>query len=354
VQLKIANLYLIEGNPTAALEVLGAAVKTNPRSGYAHFLRGQALLRTGDLRGAEQELTLVASASPSSADVQTWLGLLRTNQRDITRAREAFDRAQSLQPTSPVALVGQISGDLAVQNYDAARAKVESALRENPRDARLLVLAANTYVAVADLPKAEATYKTLLEVDPNNIEAFTKLGVIYHTQRRLEEAKRAYQELASHHARPFAAMTFLGMLYEMQNNIPEAKSHYQRALEIEPRAAVAANNLAWIYAEADENLDLALELAQTAKAELPNSPEVNDTLGWVYYKRGLGTLAVTFLEEASRQGPPSAGTHYRLGLAYVKNGDTVKGRASLEQALKLNPTFEHADDARRALAEIKG
>jgi Flp pilus assembly protein TadD len=109
-----------------------------------------------------------------------------------------------------------------------------------------------------------------------------------------------------------------------------------------------------MYAETGENLDVALQLAQTAKSQLPDNSQVNDTLGWLYYKKGFASQAVLFLEEASKQGPPNPGTQYRLGLAYLKNGDKKNARASLEQALKLNPEFEGAADARKTLAGIKG
>ena len=38
---------------------------------------------------------------------------------------------------------------------------------------------------------------------------------------------------------------------------------------------------------------------------------------------------------------------YRLGLAYLQAGDKKNARASLEQALKLDPKFEQADEAER-------
>ena len=84
----------------------------------------------------------------------------------------------------------------------------------------------------------------------------------------------------------------IGILLEAQNKRDEARKRYEQVMAIDPHAPVAANNLAWIYAETGGNLDLALQLAQIAKTELPETPEVDDTLGWVYYKKGLPTQAV--------------------------------------------------------------
>ena len=80
---------------------------------------------------------------------------------------------------------------------------------------------------------------------------------------------------------------------------------------------------------------------------------MSDTLGWVYYKKGLASLAVTSFEEAIKQGPSNPSVHYRLGLAYFKNGDQKKARDSFLHALKLSPTFKEAEDAKRELASLK-
>jgi Flp pilus assembly protein TadD len=68
----------------------------------------------------------------------------------------------------------------------------------------------------------------------------------------------------------------------------------------------------------------------------------------------MATMAVTFLREATKRGPSSPSMQYRLGLAYLKAGDQKSARESLEQALKMNPQFPEAEDAKRAIATIKG
>jgi tetratricopeptide (TPR) repeat protein len=140
----------------------------------------------------------------------------------------------------------------------------------------------------------------------------------------------------------------------MQNRTSEAQQKYERALAVDPRAAVAANNLAWIYAETGGNLDIALQLAQNAKSQLPERPEVNDTLGWVYYKKGLSAMAVPPLLQSVQRDPTNATYHYHLGMAYAGSGEKDKARASLQKALSLDSNFSKAAEARQALQGLKG
>ena len=67
----------------------------------------------------------------------------------------------------------------------------------------------------------------------------------------------------------------IGVILEVQNKKDEAIKRYERALAIDPQAPVAANNLAWEYAERGGNLDVALRLAQVAVSKGPKQPDRN-------------------------------------------------------------------------------
>jgi tetratricopeptide (TPR) repeat protein len=353
VQVELAKLYLVQGDAKTALDLLNEAIKANPKAGPPHFLLGQALLRTGHLDSAESELVRVAKSRPASAEAQTWLGLLYEAKHDLPRARAAYKRAFELQPKAPGVIAGMLSADLTEKKYDSVRAKLEAALAQNPKNVPLLLVAGNAYLTMGDLKKAEATYEALLQADPNNIAAFGKLGAIYHAQGRLDDATKKYEELVRREKKPVAALTLLGLISDLQNKPGDARTRYEEALSLDSKAAVAANNLAWAYAEKGENLDVALDLAQTAKAGLPESWEASDTLGWVYYKKGMTSSAITVLSEAARQAPLNPTAQYRLGLAYSKNGDSIKAKTAFERALKLNPEFKEAEDTKRLLASMK-
>jgi tetratricopeptide (TPR) repeat protein len=141
---------------------------------------------------------------------------------------------------------------------------------------------------------------------------------------------------------------------QLQNNAADAQKRYEQILARDPYAAVAANNLAWLYADHGGNLDVALQLARTAKRKLPDQPDVNDTLGWVYIKKNLPLLAVPVLQESVKKDPRNPVYQYHLALGYVGTGDHVRARAALEQALRLKPDFAYAQDARRLLAGLRG
>jgi tetratricopeptide (TPR) repeat protein len=140
----------------------------------------------------------------------------------------------------------------------------------------------------------------------------------------------------------------------MQNRRDEAIARYQQVLAIDPRAAVAANNLAWLLAEKGERLDEALQLAQTAKSQLPDVAEINDTLGYVYHKKGMSSMAVPPLREAAEKDPANGIYHYHLGLALAASGDKPGAASSFKRALAATLSPEQTAEVKSALASVQG
>jgi tetratricopeptide (TPR) repeat protein len=102
-------------------------------------------------------------------------------------------------------------------------------------------------------------------------------------------------------------------------------------------------------AEAGTNLDIALNRAQTAKAASPDDPDIDDTLGWIYVKKGLPALAISPLESAVQKNPSNPVYHYHLGTAYLKRGDSERAKTLFERALRISSSFQGASEAKRAL-----
>jgi Tfp pilus assembly protein PilF len=92
------------------------------------------------------------------------------------------------------------------------------------------------------------------------------------------------------------------MLQDASGDHAAARAQYEAVLARHPRAAVAANNLAWMLAE-EGRYDEALRWARVAAEELRMRPEAHDTLGWVYLKKNQPIDALAAFEKAAALAP---------------------------------------------------
>ena len=116
---------------------------------------------------------------------------------------------------------------------------------------------------------------------------------------------------------------------------------------------MAANNLAWLYAETGSNLEKAWNLAEMARERYPKNSNILDTLGWVYFKTGSYQRAINLFEESVQLSPDIPTLYYHLGRAQEQNGDLAGARTNLEKALEMDKEFAEADSARIILAVLE-
>jgi Flp pilus assembly protein TadD len=179
------------------------------------------------------------------------------------------------------------------------------------------------------------------------------LAGLYLRDQKAEKAVEQFNTLLAVNPKQAGPHMLIGVIYDSQRKFELSEKHYRAALDIDPQFAPAANNLAYILAEANRDLNDALKFAQAAKAKLPEDPSVMDTLGWVYYRKGVYDSAIAEFRGSLAKAPDNPTVAYHLGLAYAKKGETDKARAELERSVKLNPAFPEASEAKKALAELK-
>ena len=352
-QLQLSRIRLAIGDAQAAVAHAKMAVDAAPHVPIARLALARSLLNTRDFAKAEPELKDLVKSFPNSAVVHAAFGDLHLLKGNYADARRAFDRARELDPLSVEGLAGLVALDLVGKNPQAARSRIEGAVAASPKNATVLLLAATMYEALKDAPKTEEMLKRAVEADASNPQAFMRLGQHYYRNGRIQEGKAAFEKVLAQQPQSAGAQTMMAVLASREGKEDEARSWYEKALASNPRAAVAANNLAWLYAKRGENLDVALQLAQTAKSVMPEDPEINDTLGWLYVLKGVPSLAIPPLQQSVQSRPLNPVGLYHLGIAYLRAGDLIKAQQSLEQALALNAKFDGADEARKAIASLQ-
>lgn len=350
-KIALGQIQLAQGRTNTSVGLAVEALANEPANGDAQLLFVRGLLAQGELDRAGVELKQLMARFPDSAAVHAQMGMLLGRQQNLAGARVEFERALQLQPDGLEALGGLVALDLAVKNYASARMRVDARIADKP-SAPLLILAARTYASGGDMAAAEKFLRQALNLDNTSLAAYGGLGQLYLSQGKLAAARAEFEAVVARSPESVAALTMVGIILQAEGNESQARDRFEQVLRIDPEAAVAANNLAWMYASTGGNLDVALQLAQTAQRKLPGVTAVSDTLGFIYYKKNLASLAVSTLKVCTEQEPGNPTYQYHLGLAYASAGDAARAAQALTRALKLKPDFDEAREARDRLTSL--
>jgi tetratricopeptide (TPR) repeat protein len=352
-QVALSRINLTTGDTAAAIRQAEEARQLAPNSGQATAALVRSLLASGNIVRAEAEIAGLMKTSANNAVPHTLLGTLEATKGNYVAARAAYQRALEFSPGFLEALGGLTYVDLQERSPQRAVVRLDGEISRRPDNAALLGLLARAHNAAGDYEKAEQALKRSVTIDPRFTAGYSMLAQLYMQRRRLDEARAEFERMAQRDPSALGAKTMVGVLLEVQGKRTEARAWYERMVGNPDDAPVAANNLAFIYAEQGINLDIALQLASAAKRGLPDDPNIDDTLGWVYYKKDLPSLAVGPLEASLKKRPDNAEALYHLGLVYTKLGNQAKAREALSRALKLDPKIG-GEAARQALASVSG
>jgi Tfp pilus assembly protein PilF len=280
-------------------------------------------------------------------------GVVYAGIGESERGRALLDKAARLNPDEAEPIEHLVAMDLTAGNVARARALADERLSRRPKDVRLLILAARTYGAGGDTERMIATLRLAIQADAASTTARALLGQVFAAQGKPKEALAEFERVIERDPRSVTAQTMVGFLLESLGRKAEAEQRYRRVLELDGRSGVAANNLAWLVLDRGGNLDEALQLAQVAKEAMPEAPDVNDTLAWVYYRRDLPNMALPPMRLALERAPGNPTYHHHAGLIFLKAGDIEAARTSFEAALKLDPKFSEANETREELSRLQ-
>jgi len=345
----LADFYVAAGRFDEAMREL-VALADGPDSDAAQMRLARVLYARGQQREADQALDAVLSFDGRNESAWMLRGQFHLASRPDA-ALAAFTKALDINPTSIDALTGLTWVDLTSGRAREAVSRIETYLARMPDDPAMLKLAGRTFASAGIPDRAEQAFARAIRVNGKDAEAPSLLGRLYLREGRADAALAQFELAARLQPNAVAANTIVAMLLQRTNHNAEAQKKYEDILAVNPRAAVAANNLAWMYLD-EGRLDEALQYAQVAKDELGRTPQVNDTLGWIDALRDQPLDAIPLLARAVDADPSNPAYRYHLGIAYSKAEREASARSELDRAVSLSKSFPGRDDALRALAQI--
>ncbi|MBI9091315.1 MAG: tetratricopeptide repeat protein [Desulfobacterium sp.] len=167
---------------------------------------------------------------------------------------------------------------------------------------------------------------------PEDIDIIMYLASFYEEGQHYEKAITLLNKGIALSETNTALIFRLGIVQDKSGEKKACIESMKRVIDLEPANANALNYLGYTYAEMGENLVVAEELVSRALAIKPEDGFITDSLGWIYYKKGLISKAVTTLEKAAdlTQFDPVITEH--LGDAYMEDNRLEKALETYKKA----------------------
>ena len=352
----LADISLRLRDVDSAMRLSHEVIEKSPDNYPAHSILGRAYLVKGQFAQAEEIFRRMIALQPENPQGFFQLGIVQRLIKDDDGALVSFGKALAINPQLMDVFSQVVSIHVTKKDYAGALAQCDrqiDLLKESNRHVAMITsLKGLVYLAQKMDRKAEEEFKTAIDTYENYTQPYYELAAIYMKKNELDQAIGQYNAALEQNPDQPRAHMLLGMLYDMQQKSDLSEQHYRDALKIDPQFVPAANNLAYLLAEKGADLNEALELARRAKEKMPYDPGVMDTLGWVFYKKGLYDSAIAELNDCVEKMKDDATVHYHLGMAYFKAGKGAKAKAALEKTMALDPQFGKADEVREILGKL--
>jgi len=143
----------------------------------------------------------------------------------------------------------------------------------------------------------------------------------------------------------------LGLAFDKSGDRESCIDEMKKVLAIDPNNADSLNYIVYSYADEGINLDEAMDMIQRALKIKPDSGPIIDSLGWVYYRKGLYDEALNSLEKAFSldSSDPTIAEH--LGDVYLKKNNYQRSLEMYQKALSLK--HQESDKILKKIKEVQ-
>jgi len=355
-RLALAQLEVMQRQYDAALESVNAVLRIDKKNGPARMIEASAYVGQKKYAEARQLIETMQQSNPNSADVTFSLGMIDLHEQKYKEAEDTFRKAYQQNPKDSRGLVGLVES-LARQNkYDEATQVLQQELAKDPKNIDLLIALGNIAVRSGNFDLGISQFQKVLDtLDKNSKirgQVYLRMGETYRRKGDLNGAVAALYKAKEVLPDNSLVVSTLAQALDIAGRKPEAVQTWEQAVKLDPRNAVALNNLAFLMAESGGDLDQALTYAQRAEQMMPSMNEVSDTLGWIYLKKNLSDNAMDIFQRLVTRAPDNSTYRYHLGMALSQKGDRPRAIKELQQALHSNPSKEEEGKIRDLIGKL--
>ncbi len=348
----LAQIYLSKRDFGRAISSAEDAMKFEPKNAAARVLKVNALIGSGNLRQARSELAAYMSDSPNLPDFKFQLAVADLMENRMKEAEAGLKELRQSYPEDVRLTFAMAELMLRTNRQMEGLKLLEEQLKKTPKATGLQLAVANTALRTGELDLAEREFRGMMAADGKNVVPYLGLAEVQRRKKQgnaaLETLKKA-KEIAPNDA---SANLQLAMTMDTLGMKNQSLPLYEVVVRSEPDNLIALNNVAFMYADANRDLEQALTYAQRARKNAPTNDDIADTLAWVYIKKNMNDNALSILKEITGKQPRNPIYHYHMGVAMMQKGNKVAAKQSLQTALSLGPNKEDESKIRELLAKL--
>ncbi|WP_437559238.1 tetratricopeptide repeat protein [Acidithiobacillus sulfuriphilus] len=332
----LAEALRISQGPTAALRSIQSFTASHPEASMARQYLASLYLRVGGVEQAYRIYQNLARQNPQDPEIALSLGLIDMDRQDWAGARQALHEALRLAPHSP-APVYYLGRLYEAQGQWAEALQWYQRITSGPlfpevelRSARIDYLLGHREKAMTQLQDLAARYPKqaqipLLEAELRLDEgkAQEALSVLHEALQRLPDQPELWYEQ--------------GVIEEGLKDYPAMEKAMREVIRLAPNDAQAYNFIGFSLVERHTRLGEAETLLNKAIALAPESPEILDSLGWLYHVQGLNEKALPYLQKAHAAMPTDAEVSGHLGEVLWALQRYDEARQVWQDALRYHP-----------------
>lgn len=293
---------------------------------------------------------LINSPKADKSTIRQRLAIAQFMINDYDNSKQNFKKILILEPNNLVAQDFLLK--LAIKNNDYNEAiNIARTLNHAYPDKGIgEEFLGDIWAAQKDYVKTVKHYKKAINKQQKS-NVLIKLFYAYLKQKNDQQAVAVMENWLKKHSKDIRVRSILAFYYHKTRNLQLAQHHYEIIVEQNSSNVSAINNLALIY---DQLNDLrSIDYAELAFSLAPDSPTINDTLGWILLKNGDYKRAVERLKYASENAPADSDIMYHYAVALVKTGDKALALRKLYSFVPLKNSYENKNKAESLLKQLE-
>lgn len=241
VEEQIASAYATSKNDSYALQLASYQLaKMNALAGVAELTEAQQQELQLSIQNGINAGVIATNDDPTDSLYWSTLGSIYSVLASASvegaqeKAREAFVKAKSFDPTNPVHSLLEAQLNSRIGDLAGARAQIQDAIALKPNYTDALFFLTQIDIAEGKTADAIATTKAIISLEPNNPARYYQLGVLQSASGDLDGAIVAFRQAIALDANYANARYFLAIALAQKNDSAGAIEQLEQVLVSNP------------------------------------------------------------------------------------------------------------------------